>query len=84
MVRLGCTNCHGDDLNGTQMAPPLKNIKDFWSKDKLTNYLRNPESFMDSDRFKAYRDKYPGTIMPSFGNINVQELGKIAEFLLNR
>ena len=84
MVRLGCTGCHGNDLNGTQMAPSLKNIKSFWSKDKLTNYLRNPESFMDSDRFKAYRDKYPGSVMPSFDNINVQELGKIAEYLISQ
>lgn len=84
IVRLGCTGCHGNDLSGTQMAPSLKNIKNFWSKDKLINYLRNPESFMDSDRFKAYRNKYPGEIMPSFDNINVQELGKIAEYLLNQ
>ncbi len=64
------------------MAPELANLKEFWSKDKLINYLRNPNSFMDSDRFKAYRDKYPGTIMPSFDNISVQDLGKIAEYLL--
>jgi hypothetical protein len=46
--------------------------------------MRNPESFMDGDRFKAYKAKYPGTIMPSFNNISVQELGKIAEFLLSQ
>ena len=84
IVRLGCNGCHGGDLAGTSKAPPLVNIKENWSKDKLINYLRNPESFMDSDRFKAYRQKYPGAIMPSFNNISVQELGKIAEYLLNQ
>jgi len=84
MVRLGCTGCHGVDLAGTNKAPSLSNIKENWSKDKLINYLRNPESFMDGDRFKAYRQKYPGSIMPSFNNISVQELGKIAEFLLTQ
>jgi cytochrome c553 len=84
MVRLGCTGCHGVDLAGTSKAPTLIDINGNWSKDKLINYLRNPESFMDGDRFKAYRQKYPGAIMPSFNNISVQELGKIAEFLLNQ
>lgn len=84
MARLGCNGCHGVDLAGTNQAPSLVNIKENWSKDKLINYLRNPESFMDGDRFKAYRQKYPGAMMPSFNNISVQELGKIAEYLLNQ
>jgi hypothetical protein len=84
IVSLGCPSCHGIDLAGTNQAPSLLGIKENWSKDKLINYLRNPDSFMDSDRFKAFRQKYPGKIMPSFNNISVQELGKIAEFLLSQ
>jgi hypothetical protein len=84
MSRLGCTGCHGVDLAGTMQAPPLIDIKENWSKDKLINYLRNPQSFMDGDRFKVYRQRYPGAMMPSFNNISVQELGKIAEYLLNQ
>ncbi len=82
--KLGCRNCHGQDLAGTKMAPSLQNLSQHWSKDQLTNYLRNPSSYMDDDRFKEYQQKYPGMVMPSFGNINVQELGKISEFLLNQ
>ncbi len=56
----GCINCHGADLAGTNMGPSLKGIKEFWSsRDNLINYLRNPNSFMDKDRFKEYRSKYP-------------------------
>ncbi|MDR3666158.1 MAG: cytochrome c [Ignavibacteriaceae bacterium] len=84
IVSLGCPNCHGIDLAGTNQAPSILDIKENWSKDKLINYLRNPESFMDGDRFKVFRQKYPGAIMPSFNNISVQDLGKIAEFLLNQ
>jgi len=80
--QLGCVNCHGSDLNGTKMAPSLHNVKDNWSRDKLINYLRNPSSYMSADRFKEYQQQYPGVIMPSFGNIEVKELGKIAEYLL--
>lgn len=81
----GCVNCHGADLAGTNMAPSLKGVKQFWSsRDNLINYLRNPNSFMDSDRFKAYKEKYPGGIMPSYGNKDVKDLGKIADYLLSQ
>lgn len=79
---LGCTGCHGSDLSGTRMAPNLHGVKDYWSRDKLINYLRNPSSYMASDRFKNYKAKYPNTLMPSFSNIDVKELGKIADYLL--
>jgi hypothetical protein len=64
------------------MGPNLYNVKQYWTRDQLINYLRNPSSYMDSDRFQEYKKKYPGIIMPSFGEIDVKELGKIAEYLL--
>jgi len=81
----GCINCHGADLAGTNMGPSLKGIKEFWSsRDNLINYLRNPNSFMDKDRFKEYKVKYPNGIMPSYGNKDVKDLGKIADYLLKQ
>jgi len=80
----GCTNCHGAGLEGTQMAPPLVNISSNWTREKLINYLRNPSSYMDSDRFKDFRKQYPGTIMPPYNNLEVKDLGKIADYLLTR
>ncbi len=81
----GCINCHGADLAGTNMGPALKGIKEFWSnRDNLINYLRNPNSFMDKDRFKEYRSKYPNQIMPAFSNKDVKDLGKIADYLLTQ
>lgn len=84
MKRNGCLNCHGPQLQGTQMAPPLERIADFWSRQELINYLRNPSSYMDSDRFKEFKKKYPGTIMPPFNNLDVKDLGKMADYLLQR
>jgi len=67
------------------MAPSLKGLKEYWSsRDDLINYLRNPNSFMDSDRFKAYEAKYPNGIMPSYDNKDVKDLGKIADYLLKQ
>ncbi len=81
----GCVTCHGNDLTGSKSGPSLKGIKQYWSsRDNLINYLRNPNSYMDSDRFKDYKEKYPGTIMPPYNNKDVKDLGKIADFLLTQ
>jgi hypothetical protein len=37
---------------------------------------------MTDDRFKEYRNKYPGQIMPSYGNKDIKDLGKIVDYLL--
>jgi len=82
IARIGCINCHGNDLAGTEKGPSLVDIKKYWSRDQLINYLRNPNSFMSSERFQDYKAKYSNVIMPSYTNIDVKDLGKIAEYLL--
>ena len=84
IANFGCTNCHGGDLAGTNLAPALKNLSQYWGKESLLNYLRNPNDFMNDERFKAYRKKYPSQIMPPYGNKNIKDLGKIVDYLLAR
>jgi len=78
----GCTNCHGNDLAGTNIAPALNNLTQFWGKESLLNYLRNPNDFMNQERFQEYKEKYSGQIMPSYGNKDIKDLGKIVDYLL--
>ena len=80
----GCTNCHGGDLAGTNLAPALKNLSQYWGKESLLNYLRNPNDFMNDDRFQVYKEKYPSQIMPPYGNKNIKDLGKIVDYLLTQ
>ena len=80
----GCVNCHGVDLNGTAKGPKLQNISSNFSRDKLIAYLRNPSSFMNTERFQKYRKQYPQMMMPGFGNKNIKDLGKLADFLLTK
>lgn len=82
MNNFGCLNCHGSDLQGSSMGPELKGLTEFWNRDRLINYLRNPNSYIDSDRLKEYKKKYPNMIMPSYGNKDIKDLGKIADYLL--
>ena len=80
----GCTNCHGGNLQGTQMAPALTNLSQYWGKESLLNYLRNPNDFMNQERFIEYKEKYPNQIMPPYGNKNIKDLGKIVDYLLTK
>lgn len=84
MSKHGCLNCHGASLQGTPMGPQLVDLKRFWDRDKLISYLRNPNSFMEQDRFKEYRAKYQTMIMPAYNNLDIKELGKMADYLLNK
>ncbi len=80
----GCITCHGSELQGTKIAPALSDLKKFWNRDKLINYLRNPSSFGTDERFVQYKEKYKNIVMPSYNNIDVKELGKIADYLLSK
>lgn len=82
MNTFGCLNCHGANLQGTAMGPELTGLSEFWNRDNLINYLRNPNSFMSSERFKEYKKQFPNMMMPSYGNKDVKDLGKIADYLL--
>ncbi len=83
-VQFGCIKCHGSDYNGTPQGPALLDISEKFSRQELIAYFRNPQSFFNIDRFKEYRQRYPTSIMPDFGNKDVKDLGKIADFLLTR
>jgi len=78
----GCVSCHGSDLRGSNLGPSLMEVKQHWtSREELISYLRNPSSFMDKDRFRAYKEKYPSVVMPPFNYLDVKDLGKIADYL---
>jgi len=80
---IGCTACHGDNLQGTNLAPALNTASNYWGRDDLINYLRNPVSYQDSDRLVEYKKLYPNIVMPAYNNIDVKDLGKIADYLLS-
>lgn len=82
--QVGCTSCHGQDLEGSKIAPSLNKVKEHWTRDELINYLRNPSAYNGDERFKEYKLKYKNIIMPSYNNLDVKDLGKIADYLLTK
>lgn len=80
--RIGCTKCHGEDLNGSKLAPTLYEAKNNWKRDALINYLRNPQAYSGDERFEEYKRQYK-SIMPAYNNIDVKDLGIIADYILS-
>lgn len=80
----GCITCHGQDLEGTKMAPAIVGLKENWSREGLINYLRNPSSYSGDKRFQEYKLKYKNIVMPSYGNLDVKDLGRMSDYLLTR
>jgi len=80
--QFNCNSCHGTTLNGTTMAPSLVGLASYYDRDKLINYLRNPNAYLDQERFVTYKNKFKNIVMPAYGNKDVKELGKIADYLL--
>ena len=81
--RTGCVSCHGSNLEGSNVGPSLQNIAQYWSRDGLINYLRNPSSYEGGERFKNYKAIYSNVVMPPYDNVDVKDLGKMAEYILS-
>ncbi len=81
---LQCASCHGNDLQGTEQAPPLLNLAEKWSKTDLINYLRNPDDYKTSENILKLKEKYPDSFMPAFDGVETKKLGELANFLLER
>ncbi|MBK6682286.1 MAG: cytochrome c [Ignavibacteriales bacterium] len=82
--QFGCLNCHGNDLAGTPAAPPLTGLSKYYDREGLITYLRNPDKNKTGARFDEYKTKYASGIMPAYGNKDLKDLGKIADYLLSK
>lgn len=79
----GCASCHGTDLKGTTSGPSLTFAKEYWKRTELINYLRNPNSYGDKERIMNYKSKFGRVTMPAYENVDVKDLGKIADYILS-
>ncbi len=80
----GCLSCHGRNLEGMQnLGPSLYNAKAHWDRDELINYLRNPSDYSNDPRFDDYANQFRNIMMPSYDNLDVKDLGKIADYILS-
>ncbi len=77
-----CATCHGADGEGTAFGPTLHGKKAFWTREKLVEYLRNPQAYTEKDaRLSAQARKYT-LPMTRFDKLSQPEIEAVAEHVL--
>jgi mono/diheme cytochrome c family protein len=79
--RENCATCHGGDMAGTPMAPPLSNLSDYWNADTLAEYMRDPEGYSATDPRLAEQNQQYSMQMPPFEGSD-EELAAMVAWLL--
>lgn len=78
---LYCKTCHKVDAGGGPLGPPLRNLADNWDSDQLRRYVRNPNSFADTDpRLRSLKMSFR-LPMPAT-NVKDEHLGLLVDYLL--
>jgi cytochrome c2 len=81
-VNLGCAKCHGAEREGMRSGPPLHNLAERWTEDDLVAYLRDPQTFVQSNpRLKAMDEDYP-IAMPAFPNTPEEDVRALVRLML--
>lgn len=77
-----CAMCHGENRDGTDMAPPLRALATYWDEDKLVRYLNDPAAFQEAEpSFRETRRQYDME-MPAFDQVPEDDRRRLARWLL--
>lgn len=78
-----CGACHGQELEGTDMAPALLDVADLWSPDRLAAYLIDPSVDADSNpRLADVTERYE-LEMPGVQEASEDQVADLITFLMN-
>jgi len=78
----GCGACHGDQLEGTEMGPPLTAVASHWKRAELEAFLKEPAPVLASDpRLIELGTKYE-VEMPGVSAASDPEVSDLAAYLL--
>ncbi len=81
---LNCVMCHGLNHQGTALAPPLKEIKKYWKRPALIQYLMDPVKVTKNDRrLKKQKDEYPQQTMPSYSSLRPEQMNQLVDWLMS-
>lgn len=79
-----CTECHGENLEGTEAGPSLAGVAEYWTEDLLVKYIYNPEFFVVSH--PEVRRRNPGfeVHMPPYTDMSEADRRLLARWVLQQ
>jgi mono/diheme cytochrome c family protein len=83
---MGCNACHGDQAEGLEdMAPPLADLAPYWTAERLSTYILNPDWFRSNNPdFEERRQIEYDAEMPSYEEISEEDRILLARWLMTR
>lgn len=79
-----CASCHGENLEGLGIAPPLLGLSALWSRDELGAFLGDPDRFLEQVERLQQLDFDYSSSMPKYSNLSLDERDRLAGFLLSK
>ena len=80
-----CADCHGNNGEGSEDAPPLTALAANWTLETLAQYVSDPATFVEKDaRLQKMSESYPDTDMPAYDVFPAEERRALAAYLLAR
>jgi len=77
-----CGNCHGEELDGTQRGPSLKNLDEYWDAVNLAQFLKSPAYYSEGNRRLIEMAHQYNIAMPPLHR-NDEEIYALAYWLIN-
>jgi len=78
-----CFNCHGDQGEGKDLGPPLRDLSQSWTRDELADFLGDTERWEEEDeRVYQLSQEYDGN-MRGYWNLELDERLRLADWLLS-
>lgn len=76
-----CAMCHGEEHEGTGMAPPLVKLSEYWVPETLERYLLDPEGYAATDeRLRDQAQQYSMKMPP--WSYSAEEMAALINWLL--
>lgn len=76
-----CAMCHGEEREGTGMAPRLLGLDDYWVPETLEKYLLDPKGYAAGDERLSEQAKQFSMEMPPW-SYSAEELAALINWLL--
>jgi mono/diheme cytochrome c family protein len=78
-----CATCHGSEGQGSMLGPALKGAGVHWTREKLVDYLSDPQTYTSMDPRLAQQGKTYLQPMPAYKTLKPEERAGLADFVLS-
>jgi mono/diheme cytochrome c family protein len=77
-----CFQCHGQQGEGGALGPPLRGLREHWTRERLVAYLADPRAFVQKDPRLQVLDRRYSMPMQAFAQLSEEQRLALADHVL--